>query len=289
MDLVLNADDFGRSPEINRAVIRAHLQGVLNSASLMVAGDAAEEAVVLARQNPALAVGLHLVIVDGPAVLPASRIPHLVDQNGRFANRPVRLGLKYAFSAPARRELAAEIRAQFERFAEFGLPLSHVDGHQHMHMHPWVFDLVLPLAREFGARRVRVVRDNLRLALQRDASHVVSKVASALIFGALGRRCRGRLEETGLAMSGRTYGFFQSGAMDERYVLAALRQTQIGDEIYFHPTEGRRLDSLGPNPEDLQTLLSPRVEQAIASLSRLTRRHTTPVRSNPPSSVQAPA
>src|ERR1043166_8184955 len=93
VNLLVTADDFGRSPEINRAVIRAHREGILTTASLMVAGPAADEAVALARQNPTLAVGLHLVVVDGPAVLPHEQIPHLTDLSDCFPDNPVRLGL----------------------------------------------------------------------------------------------------------------------------------------------------------------------------------------------------
>lgn len=286
LDLIVNADDFGRSTEINRAVIRAHREGILTSASLMIAGAAAGEAIELARANPTLSVGLHLVVVDGPAVLPPARIPHLVDANGRFPNQPVRLGLRYTFSKAARRELRDEIDAQFERFAATGLPLSHVDGHQHMHMHPAAFDLMLPLAHRCGARRIRIVCDDLRLALHYDRRHWMAKAFSAAIFAGLARRARRRSlhmapaiqqEPSGSAAgranrevanavhgtSARTYGFFQSGNMTEPYVLLALQQLQGSAEIYFHPTDGPRLDELGPNPGDLQTLLSPAVRSAI--------------------------
>jgi hypothetical protein len=93
MQVILTADDFGRSAAINAAVLRAHREGVLTSASLMVAGEAAEEAVALARETPSLAVGLHLVAVDGPTVLSQGEIPHLVDEWGRLPADPVRLGL----------------------------------------------------------------------------------------------------------------------------------------------------------------------------------------------------
>lgn len=262
--LIINADDFGRSREINRAIIRAHLEGVLTSASLMAAGDAADEAIDLARQHPTLAVGLHLVVVDGPALLAADRIPHLVDGRGRFPNAPVRMGLRYASSPAARRELAAELEAQFGRFAASGLPLSHVDGHQHMHMHPAVFDLLLPLARRFGARGIRVVRDDLRLALSYDRSHAIGKMLATAVFGLLARRCRRRLHGSGMASPARTYGFLQSGNMSEAYVLSLLRQTNGPlAEIYFHPTDGERLDPLGPNPAELAVLLSPAVNKSI--------------------------
>lgn len=264
MQLIINADDFGRNREINRAVIQAHREGVLTSASLMIAGDAVEDAVRLATANPSLAVGLHVVVVDGPAVLGVDRIPDLVGAEGRFPDAPVRLGLRYVLSRSARRQLAAELRAQFEGFARTGLPLSHVDGHQHMHMHPVVFDLLIPLACEFGARGIRVVRDDLGTALAHDRSRFVPKIVSAAVFSLLARRCRRRCAATSLAVTDRTYGLFQSGAMDESYVLEAIRaSTESTTEMYFHPTCGARLDALGPNPGDLATLLSPALRGAI--------------------------
>jgi len=264
--LIVNADDFGRSSEINAAVILAHREGILTSASLMVAGDAAEEAAALAKQNPTLAVGLHVVAVDGPAVLPASRIPFLVDDSGRFPDAPVRLGLRYFFRAAARRQLAAELAAQFERFAALGLSLSHVDGHQHMHMHPAVFKMLLPLATRYGARGIRIVRDDLRLALEHDGSRRVAKIMSAAVFALLRRSSRRRFSGTALHSLCRTYGFFQTGQMDKSYVLSLLKTAREPmAEIYFHPTTGPRLDRLGPNPVDLDTLLSPAVREAVAA------------------------
>ena len=264
MQLIVNADDFGRSSAINRAVVRAYREGVLGSASLMVAGEAAEEAVALARQNPGLSVGLHLVVVDGAPVLPPERLRRLVDERGRLPDAPVRLGLKYAFSRGARLELAAEVAAQFDRFAATGLPLAHVDGHQHMHMHPVVFDIMLPLAEKYRAGRVRIVRDDLRLALSYSRRGAVGKVLTGLAFYLLERRCRRRLRSFALAAAERTYGLYQSGAMDEAYVIRVIEQMHESlAEIYFHPAEGERLDRLGPNPTDLETLLSAAVASAI--------------------------
>lgn len=272
LELIVNADDFGRSAEINRAVIRAHREGILTSASLMIAGPAAREAIELARENPSLAVGLHLTVVDGPPALPPGRIPHLVDAAGRFPNAPVRLGLRYAFHKVARRELANEISAQFDRFMASGLALSHVDGHQHLHLHPAVFDLMLPLATKCGAGRIRIVRDDLRLALNYDRRRAFDKTLSAGVFAALGRRAR-ECRFDGLPW---TYGFYQSGQMTERYVLSVIQQMQQSAEIYFHPTDGPRLDELGPNPGDLETLLSAAVREAIEARGLLREGAGTP-------------
>ncbi len=168
MEVIFNADDFGRSSAINRAVLQAHREGVLTSASLMVAGDAAAEAVDLARATPALAVGLHLVLSDGRASSPPREIPHLLDGSDCFPANPAQVWIRYIFSPAARAEMVREVRAQFERFAATGLPLDHVNAHQHIHMHPAVFAALLPLARQYGAGGVRLPRDDFGLAMRYD-------------------------------------------------------------------------------------------------------------------------
>src|SRR4051812_13107841 len=121
--LIVNADDFGASESINAAVIDAHRRGILTTASLVVNGAAAPQAVELAKANPRLGVGLHLTLCCGSSALPHSQIPALVDPQSRFRDDPVRAGMLYFFSSAARRELALEIAAQFEKFARSGLRL----------------------------------------------------------------------------------------------------------------------------------------------------------------------
>jgi hopanoid biosynthesis associated protein HpnK len=264
LQIILNADDFGRSVEINRAILQAHREGVLTSASLMVTGAAAEDAVAIARSTPSLAVGLHVVLVEGRSVLPAAEIPHLVDAKGRFRASPLRAGVRYLCSGDARRELSAELRAQFERFAATGLPLSHVDGHLHLHMHPIVFKRLLPLAHEFGARGIRLPHDRFVLAMRFDRRRFGEKAMWGLTFAVLRRLGMRRLRRWGLRAAERTYGLMQSGHMGEGYVLKALNQlSEPCAELYFHPTVGRRLDRLGPNRGDLKSLLSPSVRRMI--------------------------
>ncbi|MBN8901989.1 MAG: ChbG/HpnK family deacetylase, partial [Rhodospirillales bacterium] len=119
--VIFSADDFGLSEAVNEGIERAHRDGILRSASLMVAAPAAADAVRRARSMPGLRVGLHLVVIEGPAVLPP-----------------------------------AEIRAQFAAFAATGLPLDHANAHKHMHLHPTVGALLLRIGRTFGLRAVRV-------------------------------------------------------------------------------------------------------------------------------------
>jgi chitin disaccharide deacetylase len=268
--LIVNADDFGRSAEINEAVRRALGAGVLTSASLMVTGAAVDEAVALARSYPRLAVGLHVVVADGAPALPADRIPHLVDATGQLRRSAARQGLQLVLQRAARAELARELEAQFERFAATGLALAHVDGHLHLHVHPVVFDQLLPLAVAYGARGFRIPADDHVLALRHSRRRLLAKLAWTATFALLGRRARRRLRRQPLASCDRTYGLLQSGAMDERYVLRVLRaiESLAGPaEIYFHPSIRDLGEPLGPNTTDLACLLSPAVRRAIAARS----------------------
>jgi len=154
--LIVTGDDFGLAVPVNEAVEAAHRKGVLTTASLMVAGAAAADAVERARRLPALRVGLHLVVVKGRPVLPAAEVPDLVDASGALPNRLGRAGFRFFFLPSVRRQLEAEIRAQFRAFRQTGLPLDHASGHAHMHVHPTVCGLTIGIGREFGLRAVRV-------------------------------------------------------------------------------------------------------------------------------------
>ena len=234
--VIINADDFGMSEEVNEAVIRAYREGVLTSTSLMVTGAAFEQAVKLAKENPGLAVGIHLVTVVGTSVLSHSEIPALVDEGKNFSNNPTAAGLKYYFSSRARRQIRKELSAQFERFRATGLPLSHIDGHLHLHVHPVIFNTALELGTKYGAPRMRVPAEERRLALAFDRANLVRKTVHTLLFGGLARYMKKKLRERGFTFPERVYGNLQSGGMSERYFLYALDNLEADtNEIYFHP------------------------------------------------------
>jgi hopanoid biosynthesis associated protein HpnK len=264
IQVILNADDFGASHSVNQAIMRAHRRGILTSTSLMVTGNAVDEAVTMAREAPALAVGLHVVVAGGRAALPPDQIPHIVDRDGIFPADPMRAGLRYAFSRAAQPELAAELDAQFERFAATGLPLSHVDSHMHMHVHPAVFRLLLPLAEAHGARGLRLPRDDFWISMSYSRQRAGLKALWATIFGLLSRRCADNLDGHHLKVAHRVYGLMQTGQMREGYVLRLLGQLQAPTaEIYFHPSTQTEDSAYGPNPSDLATLLSPAVRSVL--------------------------
>jgi hopanoid biosynthesis associated protein HpnK len=213
-------------------------------------------------------VGLHLVLALGRAALPHSEIPHITDIRGKFADSPFRAGLNYYFSRVARNEMKREMRAQFERFAATGLPFSHVDGHTHLHMHPVIFDELIALCEEFGVRRVRVVKGEMRLSLKLDRKNLLMKLVLGTVFNLLGGSCERKLEGRGFAHPQRVYGLLQTGDMNEEYLLGLLERIEDGDiEIYAHPlafdaNEAERRGNPG-GVRELQALISPRVRQAM--------------------------
>ncbi|MGA9772613.1 MAG: hopanoid biosynthesis-associated protein HpnK [Blastocatellia bacterium] len=270
--LIVNADDFGASDEVNEAVIRAYKEGVLTSASLMVTGERFDEAVSLAKANPGLAVGIHLVTVVGRSQLSPSEIPSLVDEDRNFSNDPTAAGLKYYFSRAARRELRRELAAQFEKFHSTGLPLSHIDGHLHLHVHPVIFNAALELGTKYGARRMRVPEEERRLALNFDRSHAVGKTVHTILFGGLARYMKRKLRARGFAFPERVYGNLQSGRMSERYFLYALDNLRAGtNEIYFHPALYAADRSMDANQQqcfmEFEALTSERVKQRLNELN----------------------
>jgi hopanoid biosynthesis associated protein HpnK len=262
--VIFNADDFGLNESVNEAVRQAYLHGVLTSASLMVNGEAVAGAVAIAKAHPELSVGLHLVLVSGRAALPPADIPRLVDSRGEFRQNAFAAGMRYFFDARARQELQLEMRAQFDAFLESGLPLTHVDGHLNMHMHPAVFPILITLMQEFGVHGVRIPRDDLNLALAYSRRSAAAKALTNTVFLWLAAWQRRRLTEGDFLAVERTYGLLQSGHMNTDYLLLILERSSYRTiEVYAHPTAGSRVHELGPNPDDLQALLDPRVRSAV--------------------------
>src|SRR5262249_6103891 len=141
---------------VNEAVEIAHRTGILSAASLMVASPGAADAVRRARAMPSLRVGLHVVLVEARPALPPERIPDLVGPDGLFRTDMVRLAVDIAFGPRVRRQVAAEITAQFETFATTGLRLDHVNAHKHFHLHPAIGAELIAVGRKFGGPAIRV-------------------------------------------------------------------------------------------------------------------------------------
>jgi hopanoid biosynthesis associated protein HpnK len=258
--LIVNADDFGRSHSINEAVIRAHREGVLTSASLMVNEPACAEAVALARENPKLGVGLHLTLLQGHSALPPERIPGLVNSRGEFSNSPVGAGMNYFFRRSLREQLRAEIHAQFEKFRATGLPLDHVNGHLHLHLHPAIFKILMEDAEKLGIRHLRLARDCLARSRRMANGRWFYRASHAAIYEWLSSRARGPLRQRGIKHAQITFGLLQDSRVDEEYILKLLPELPPGDsELYSHP-------SLDEFKREFDALVSPRVQDLVKKL-----------------------
>jgi hopanoid biosynthesis associated protein HpnK len=239
--LVVTADDFGADVAVNEAVERAHREGILSAAGLMVSGAAMADAVERARRLPRLGVGLHLVLVDGRPVLPPERVPDLVGPDGRFRDNMVVAGIAF-LRPPVRRQLAAEIEAQFAAFAATGLPLDHVDAHKHFHLHPVIAAEIIRLGRRFGMNAVRApVEPSGLLAGIEQRPPPANRLAN---FWA--RRIAGRLRRAGFTVPDAVFGLGWSGAMTGERLRGVIARLPDGlSEIYLHPATAG-YDSAGP-------------------------------------------
>ncbi len=232
--ITFSADDFGLTESVNEAVERANREGCLTQASLMVAAPAAADAVRRAKALPGLKVGLHLVLVDGDSLLGHARLPHITGPDGRFSTNQASLGVRYFFSPAARRELRAEIEAQFAAYAATGLALHHADAHKHFLLHPTIARMMIDVGRRHGLKRLRVPAE------------------PPSVMAALGERVRFgdralyawtkllRLQARGLEVPDQVFGIKWSGHMTREKIERLLPLVPEGrTEIYTHPATYR--------------------------------------------------
>jgi chitin disaccharide deacetylase len=268
--LIITADDFGLHETVNEAVEQASRDGILTAASLMVAGAAAADAVRRARRLPNLRVGLHIALADGLSSLPHQQIPGIANADGRMGEDMFFRGVRYFASGAVRKQLEAEIRAQFLAFARTGLALDHVNAHKHFHLHPTILGILIRIAREFGARAMRVPDEPLWFAARNgrwDAAAGSTLLTPWLML------MRHRLRVAGIFHNDRVFGIANSGSMDEEQLLAILARLPQGvTEIYLHPAT---LSGAAVAPsmhayrhaDELAALKSARVRGAIAALN----------------------
>jgi hopanoid biosynthesis associated protein HpnK len=220
----------------------------------MVAAPAGPDAVSRARRLPRLAVGLHVVLVNGRPVLPANEIPDLVDEHGKFLVDLVGAGVRFFFRRGVRRQLAAEIRAQFERFASTGLVLDHVDAQSHMHVHPTIFRLILEIGRDYSLRAIRIPREPFPGTWSIEPWLALMRV---------------RARRAGVVCNDYAFGINDVGRMTPDRVVHVLDGIPDGvTELFFHP-------AIGPFPgadpgtegfawaDELAALTSPATRSAI--------------------------
>ncbi|MFA6093528.1 MAG: ChbG/HpnK family deacetylase [Elusimicrobiota bacterium] len=270
--LILTADDLGASKAVNAAVLLAAREGALTHASLMAAGEAAQEAAALCRETPNLSVGLHAVLCAGAPCHPGSIQDGLAPE-GRLPETPARIGVLCALRPRLLPVVERELRAQFTRFLSFGLAPSHVDAHAHAHMHPFLLPMLARLAREYGFTRIRLPGgEEAGLCRGYPGGGTASQAAHAAVFALLRKVLAPSC--AGLEVPDQVFGALRSGRMDEGYLLHLIGHLPEGTtEIYLHPTADPACVPLNGRPTpthrsyaELQALLSPRVRAAVEDI-----------------------
>ena len=168
--------------------------------------------------------------------------------------------MSYFFKRGLREQLRAEIHAQFEKFHATGLPLDHVNGHLHLHLHPVIFRILMEDAEKLGVKRMRLTRDCLARSRRMAGGHWFYRVSHAAIYEWLSSRAREPLRRRGIRHAQITFGLLQNARVDEEYILKLLPELPPGDsELYSHP-------SLDEFKREFDALVSPRVKELVKKL-----------------------
>jgi hopanoid biosynthesis associated protein HpnK len=234
--LIINADDFGLTAGVNRAVVELHEERVLTSATLMARAAATDEAIELALRFPLLGVGCHVVLVDGEPVLPAAEIPSLTDrQTGWFHPKPGSFLRQLLFGRIRAAEIEAEAAAQIALLQGRGLTLTHIDTHKHLHMFPAV---LRPLLRAARAAGIRAVRNPFEPAWSRRATPAASlfRRIEVNMLRQLEPAFRRIVAQEGFATTDGALGVLATGTLDEATLHSVLRKIPAGTwELVTHP------------------------------------------------------
>ena len=239
--LIINADDFGLTSGVNRAILEAHQRGIVTSATLMAAGRAFREAVQLAQQAPQLNVGCHIVLVDGEPVLPREQVPTLLAGDGR---PPFRSGIGELATAALRgrmdaAQVEAEAAAQLHKLQAAGLTISHFDTHKHAHMFPAILRPLLRAARACG---VRALRNPFSPVKPLAFAHLLrrprlwKRYSEVKALRRLLDNFRQAVQEEQMLTTDGTFGIVATGALDQKLFAAIVGSIPEGTwEFVCHP------------------------------------------------------
>ena len=270
--LIVNADDFGMTAGVNRAVIDAFRNGIVTSTSLMATGEALTDALRAADRCPGLRVGCHVVLLEGAPLLGPADIPRLASPDGRFRRR-FGAFVKAALTGqlPAR-EIARETSAQIRKLRQAGIPVSHLDTHKHAHVFPEIFRPVLRAAAECGVKAVRNPFEPIEVMGFADvvtSPALASRLAPVRMLRVFAAEFRRAVREHGLVTTDGTVGITLTGFMSANRFDRLLARLPEGTwELVCHPAyEDEEWRRLGPRPgsghAELEVVASPEAARKV--------------------------
>lgn len=237
--LIVNADDFGATRGVNRGIVRCYADGIVTSTTIMASGDAFDDAAQLAKENPGLGIGVHVVLVGGRAIGRRDEIGELADAQGQLPPTLAALLRKSAAGRVRQRQMEREIAAQVQRVLASGIRPTHLDTHKHTHMYPPVMKALAKVASEYGIVNVRMPFENFRGVIDRlGGLRIGSLGRSTFVLSVQGNRSHFRryARSTELRTPDHFFGFAATGRLAREAVLRVLQQLPDGtSELMCHP------------------------------------------------------
>jgi hopanoid biosynthesis associated protein HpnK len=239
--LIVNADDFGFTSGVNRAIVEAHTRGIVTSSTLMANGPAFDEAAELAKTVPQLSIGCHVVLIDGDALLDGRRLPSLTDRNAsaRFRDALTTFATRALAGRISPDEITAEATAQIRKIQAAGVVVSHFDTHKHTHLFP---KILRPVLRAAAACGVGAVRNPFGPRLPLWSNHLLkrpnlwTRYAEVRVLNGFAGKFRSAVERDGFITTDGTLGIVVTGSLDETLFRAISRSTPEGTwEFVCHP------------------------------------------------------
>ena len=265
--LIVNADDFGLTAGVNRAIIEGNHSGIVTSATLMANAKATDAAIDLARTQPSLKTGCHVVLIDGVPL--ASNLPSLTDGSPRFRSSLKQFALAATRGQIAADEIQREVEAQIRKLQSCGVTITHVDSHKHTHMFPCVLRPMLRAAKACGIRAVRNPFEPLKswpAGMVLGSPGLWLRLAGVMGFQIFAAEFRRALKEEGMVSTDGTVGIAVTGMLDQKRLLRILEALPEGTwELVCHP---------GYSDPDLQAAGTRLTQSREVELSALTSAET---------------
>ena len=265
--LIVNADDFGLTAGVNCAIIEGNHSGIVTSATLMANAKATDAAIDLARTQPSLKTGCHVVLIDGVPL--ASNLPSLTDSSPRFRSSLKQFALAATRGQIAADEIQREVEAQIRKLQSCGVTITHVDSHKHTHMFPCVLRPMLRAAKACGIRAVRNPFEPLKswpAGMVLGSLGLWLRLAGVMGFQIFAAEFRRALKEEGMVSTDGTVGIAVTGMLDQKRLLRILEALPEGTwELVCHP---------GYSDPDLQAAGTRLTQSREVELSALTSAET---------------
>ena len=271
--LIINADDFGLTRGVNRAIAEAHAKGVVTSSTLMACGQALDDATALTRTNSKLSVGCHVVLLDGAPMLEPAKLTSLCNGRPTFSRTLPSFALAAMRGRLKRDEIGAEVAAQIKKLRGAGIEVSHLDSHKHTHLFPAVFEPLLEAARACGVRAVRnpfVPVRPLAFAHLVRRPRLWTRYSEVKILRGFAGRFRQRVREMGMVTTDGSFGVLTTGALTSELFEAIVGCIPEGTwEFVCHPGyNDQELDGVqtrlrASRQRELEVLTSARARQAL--------------------------